>query len=628
MDTFPSLFQQLVRTRNADPAIRVKRLGLWHSWTWDDTSSIVENCVYGLASKGLESGEKVAIIGNNIPELYLAMVAVQCLGAVPVPVHPDSNTEELVSTLNNCEAKVAVVQDQQQVDALYNVIDRCKNLGELIYHDGRGMQDYDHSHLSSFEELQEAGKKFGAEHPGFFEDITSKVTQDSEAFVLYTSGTSGEERGAVHTHGSMIITGKAVVEQERIRETEVVLAFMPISYAASLLFTYTLWLLKGFTVNCPESNETCMNDLREIGPTILYAPPHFYKQLYAEIIARSQRSSTRVFRMWFGVARANREKFLETGEISGIDNFKFKLGNILMFAPLKNVYGLSKLRKAFTGGDIMSSEVFNFYRSIGLHLKKAYGTAESAGFICIQGPAQINSPSGEFIMGSPLPGVEVKLLDDGEIAFRGVNSFKEYYGHPNATAAAKDAEGWVHTGDLGEIDEQGGIRITGRVDALGKFSSGETFAPQLVENALKSSPYIKDAIAVGEAKDSIAAFLVIDGDTVGSWAEANNIRFTGYRDLATKDEVYDLVSKTVSDVNSHIEQIEGKSCPPIKRYLIMHREFNVEAGEITRSRKIRRDVVMGRHKALVDSLYSSQKAYEVTDATSGEILARIKLKSA
>ena len=628
MDTFPSLFQQQVRTRNADPAIRVKRLGLWHSWTWGDTSSIVENCVYGLASKGLESGEKVAIIGNNIPELYLAMVAVQCLGAVPVPVHPDSNTEELVSTLNNCEAKVAVVQDQQQVDALYNVIDRCKNLGELIYHDGRGMQDYDHSHLSSFEELQEAGKKFGAEHPGFFEDITSKVKQDSEAFVLYTSGTSGEERGAVHTHGSMIITGKSVVEQERIRETEEVLAFMPISYAASLLFTYTLWLLKGFTVNCPESNETCMNDLREIGPTILYAPPHFYKQLYAEIIARSQRSSTRVFRMWFGVARANREKFLETGGISGIDNFKFKLGNILMFAPLKNVYGLSKLRKAFTGGDIMSSEVFNFYRSIGLHLKKTYGTAESAGFICIQGPAQINSPSGEFIMGSPLPGVEVKLLDDGEIAFRGVNSFKEYYGHPNATAAAKDAEGWVHTGDLGEIDEQGGIRITGRVDALGKFSSGETFAPQLVENALKSSPYIKDAIAVGEAKDSIAAFLVIDGDTVGSWAEANNIRFTGYRDLATKDEVYDLVSKTVSDVNSHIEQIEGKSCPPIKRYLIMHREFNVEAGEITRSRKIRRDVVMGRHKALVDSLYSSQKAYEVTDATSGEILARIKLKSA
>ena len=628
MDTFPSLFQQQVRTRNADPAIRVKRLGLWHSWTWGDTSSIVENCVYGLASKGLESGEKVAIIGNNIPELYLAMVAVQCLGAVPVPVHPDSNTEELVSTLNNCEAKVAVVQDQQQVDALYNVIDRCKNLGELIYHDGRGMQDYDHSHLSSFEELQEAGKKFGAEHPGFFEDITSKVKQDSEAFVLYTSGTSGEERGAVHTHGSMIITGKSVVEQERIRETEEVLAFMPISYAASLLFTYTLWLLKGFTVNCPESNETCMNDLREIGPTILYAPPHFYKQLYAEIIARSQRSSTRIFRMWFGVARANREKFLETGGISGIDNFKFKLGNILMFAPLKNVYGLSKLRKAFTGGDIMSSEVFNFYRSIGLHLKKTYGTAESAGFICIQGPAQINSPSGEFIMGSPLPGVEVKLLDDGEIAFRGVNSFKEYYGHPNATAAAKDAEGWVHTGDLGEIDEQGGIRITGRVDALGKFSSGETFAPQLIENALKSSPYIKDAIAVGEAKDSIAAFLVIDGDTVGSWAEANNIRFTGYRDLATKDEVYDLVSKTVSDVNSHIEQIEGKSCPPIKRYLIMHREFNVEAGEITRSRKIRRDVVMGRHKALVDSLYSSQKAYEVTDATSGEILARIKLKSA
>ncbi len=628
MDTFPSLFQQQSRTRSTDPAIRVKRLGLWRSWTWGEAGSIVENSACGLAAKGLRPEEKVAIIGNNIPELYLAMIAVQCLGAVPVPVHPDSNTEELVSFLNNCEAKFAIVQDQQQVDALYDVIDQCQHLSDLIYYDGRGMQGYDHKHLSSFKELQEAGKKFESEHPDFFEDAARKVTQDTDAFIIYTSGTSGQERGAVHTHGSMINTGKVFAEQERIRQTEVVIALMPLSYAANLLFTYTLWLLRGFVINCPESNETIMGDLREVGPTILYAPPHFYKQLYAEITARSQRSSTKSFDRWFKVARTNREIFLNGGKIKGFRSLAFKIGSIMMFAPLKNVYGLSNLRKAFTGGDIMSSEVFNFYRSIGVHLKKTYGTAESAGFICIQGPVQINSPSGEFVMGSPLSGVEAKQCEGGEIAFRGVNAFKEYFAHPRATSAAKDAEGWVRTGDLGEIDERGAIRITGRVDALGKFSNGDTFAPQLVENALKSSPYIKDAMAVGDGKDSLASFVIIDGDTVGTWAEANNIRFTGYRDLATKDEVYDLVSKTVSDINAHIEQIEGKACPPIKRYLIMHREFNVNSGEITRSKKIRRDVVMGRHKALIEALYSSQQAYEVKDSSSGETLAKIKLKSA
>ena len=628
MDTFPSLFQQQIRTRSTDPAIRVKRLGLWHSWTWGETSSIVENLTCGLAAKGLKPEEKVAIIGSNIPELYLAMIAVQCLGAVPVPVHPDSNTKELVSFLSNCEAKFAIVQDQQQVDALSDVIDQCQNLSELIYYNGRGMQEYDHKYLSSFESLEETGKKFKSEHPGFFEDNAGKVTQDTGAFIIYTSGTSGQERGAVHTHGSMINTGNAIAEQERIQQSEMVLAFMPLSYAANLLFTYTLWLLKGFTIHCPESNETVMNDLREVGPTILYAPPHFYKQLYAEITARAQRSSTRLFRICFGVARANRKKFLNDGEIKGLSSLQFKIGNILMFAPLKNVYGLSNLRKAFTGGDIMSSEVFDFYRSIGVHLKKTYGTAESAGFICIQGPDEINNPSGEFVMGSPLSGVEIKQCEGGEIAFRGVNAFKEYFAHPGATSAAKDAEGWVRTGDLGEINEKGAVRITGRVDAIGKFSNGDTFAPQLVENALKSSPYIKDAMAVGDGKDSLASFLIIDGDTVGSWAEANNIRFTGYRDLATKDEVYDLVSKTVNDVNAHIEQIEGKACPPIRRYLIMHREFNVDTGEITRSRKIRRDVVMGRHTALIDALYSSQQAYEVKDSSSGETLANIKLKSA
>ncbi len=625
MDTFPSLFLQQTRTRSSDVAIRFKHHGLWKSWTWADAESIVKELACGLAAKGLKPSDKVAIVGNNIPQLYFAMIAVQCLGSVPVPIHPDSNTKELISFLNNCEAKFAMVQDQQQVDALYDVIDQCENLHEVIYNDGRGMASYDHTHLSSIEEMREVGQKFAQEHVGFFDDVSSKVTQDTDAFILYTAGTSGSARGAVHSNGSLVNTGLAFVNQEKLKQDEEVLAFLPLSYAASALFTYTLWLIKGYTINCPESNETIMNDLREIGPTLLYAPPHFYKQLYSEVIARAQRSNTKAFDKWFAYARQAREDFLN-GDTNAGGGLKRVMGNMLMFSPLKNVYGLTNLRNAYTGGDVMSGEVFNFFRGIGINLKKTYGTTESAGFICVQGSQELSSGAGEHSMGAPLSGVEIKQLADGEIAFKGLNAFKEFYRDPESTALAKDAEGWVKTGDLGDIDSNGALKITDRVDSVGKFSTGSMFVPHRIEAALKSSPFIQEAVAVGSGQDSIAAFVVIDGVTVASWAEVNNIRFAGYSDLANKQEVYDLVKETVADVNSQISQTEGDGCPPIKRFVIMNREFNVNRGEITRSRKIKRDVVMGTHKALVAAMYSSQNSVEVTDDASGTI-AELKIES-
>ncbi len=627
MDTFPGLFIQNTQSRSSDPAIRFKRYGLWKTWTWGDANQIVRDIAYGLASKGIKPGDRIAIIGQNRPQLYMSMIATQCLGAIPVPIHPDSQANELVGLLNNCGASFAIVQDQQQVDPLYEIKEQCDAFNEIIYTDGRGMQDYTSSRLHNIEDVQKAGKKFAADHPNFIEDVTAKITQDSEAFIIYTSGTSGNVRGAVHTQSSLISTVKAVAEQENITGYEQVLAFMPISYASNILFTYALWLVKGFTINCPENNETVMNDLREIGPTILYAPPHFYKQLYSEIIARSQRSSTKWFDKWFTLARNNYEKFLKGESLSSGESFMWKMGNVLMYSPLKNVYGLSNLRKAYAGGDIISGDVFNFFRSIGLQIKKVYGTTESAGFISIQGKDELNSSASEFSVGKPLNGVEVKMLDSGELAFKGVNVFKEYYQSPDETAKVKDAEGWVRTGDMGEIDSTGALRITERVDAIGHFNTGNEFAPHIIESALKSSPFIKDALAVGDNKDSVAVFLIIDGVTVGSWADVNNVRYTGYRDLATKDEVYDLVKGTVEDVNAHIEQLEGHKCPPIKRYLILHREFSVDAGEVTRSRKIRRDVVMERLEAMVDALYSSQQSYEVKDSSTGETVAELKLQS-
>lgn len=625
MDTFPSLFLQQTRTRSSDPAIRFKHHGLWKSWTWGDADSIVKGLACGLAAKGLKPNDKVAMVGNNIPNLYFAMIAVQCLGAVPVPIHPDSNPKELATVLNNCEAKFALVQDQQQVDALLDVIEQCSSLQEVIYSDGRGMVAYDQTHLASFEQIHAEGKKFSQEHSGFFDDVVSKITQDTNAFILYTAGTSGAPRGAVHTNGSLINTGTALANQEKITQQEEVLAFLPLSYSANILFTYTLWLLKGFTINCPESNETVMNDLRESGPTLLYAPPHFYKLLYSEINARAQRSNVKTFDKWFKYARQTREAIMN-GDSNAGGGLQGMLGNKLMFSPLKNVYGLTRLRNAYTGGDVMPGEIFNFFRGIGVNLKKCYGTTESAGFICVQGEEQVNTAAGENSMGTPLAGVEIKTLEGGEIAFKGVNAFDEFYGNPQATSAAKDSDGWVRTGDLGDIDSHGALHVTDRVDSVGKFSSGSMFVPHRIEAALKSSPYVQEAVAVGEGQESIAVFIVIDGVTVGSWAEVNNIRFAGYSDLATKQEVYDLVKETVAEVNSHISKTEGASCPPIKRFVIMNREFNVDQGEITRSRKIKRDVVMGTHQALVAAMYSSQKSVEIKDDSSGSV-AELKIES-
>jgi long-chain acyl-CoA synthetase len=626
METFPSLFLQQTRTRSSDTAIRFKHHGLWKAWTWSETETIVKDLACGLAAKGLKPNEKVAIIGNNIPDLYFAMIAVHCLGSVPVPIHPDSNTQELVSFLNNCEAKFAMVQDQQQVDALYGVIDKCENLHEVIYSGERGMREYDHTHLSSFEELASDGKKFSGEHPSFYEDVTSKVTQETDGFILYTAGTSGAPRGTVHTQGSLISAATAFANQEKVTQNEQLLAFLPLSYAANALFTYALWLLKGFTINCPESNDTVMSDLREIGPTMLYAPPHFYKQLHSEITARAQRSSSDSFNKWFKFAREEREAFLN-GSTSGSSGLKRTMGNLLMFSPLKNVYGLSSLRAAYTGGDVMSSEIFNFFRGLGINLKKTYGTTESAGFICIQGPSELNKGSGENSMGTPLEGIEIKQLADGEIAFKGTNAFKEYYRDANATSSVVDADGWIKTGDLGEVDSNGTLSITDRKDSVGKFSTGSMFVPHKIESALKSSPYIQEAVAVGEGQDSVSAFIVIDGVSVGSWAEVNNIRFAGYSDLATQEEVYDLIKKAVEDVNVHLRQSDGDNSAPIKRFVVMPREFNVNKGEITRSRKIKREVVMGTHQALVNAMYSSQNSVELKDDAT-QTVSELRIESA
>ena len=612
METFPSLLQQHATQRSNNVALRMKRYGIWNSYTWADVANEVQKLACGFAATGLKPGDKVAVIGNNVPPLFFSILAVQSLGAVPVPLHADSNTEELKVLLENCEAKFAVLQDQQQVDAIYEAITELPNLQEVVYFDVRGMQDYDHSHLKSYVDFEEKGEQFAKEHPTFMSEVAAKVNHESDAFIVYSAGTSGKSKGAVLTHSNFLTTGQAFIDKEGISDNEEVFAYMPLSYASTLFFVYTLWMIKGYTINCPESNETIMIDLREVGPTMFYGPPHLYKAIHADINLRGAGSKSKLI-----------DKHMSTLMTSGMN----WVGEKFVFNPIKDLYGLSRIKHAYVGSDVLSEEVFKFYIAMGINLKVTYGTAESAGCISVQDSQDLGQQHSESMVGKPLPGVEIRVNDNNELAFKGTNAFKGYYRDQEETDAVVSQDGWINTGDIGEITD-GHIHVIERADSLGKFSSGLEFLPKQIENAIKASPYIKDALVVGEQKDHIAALVVIDANTVGAWAELRKMQYTGFRDLASKDEVIELITERIQEVNSKIHEIGGSGCPNINRFTILHKEFNVNEGELTRSHKIRRDVVSQNYQPLVDALYSSADIYDVKDSNTGEVVTQLRLQTA
>ncbi len=610
METFPSLLQQHATQSSNRTALRMKKHGIWNSYTWSDVADEVQKLACGFAATGLKPGDKVAIIGNNVPPLFFSILAAQSLGAIPVPMHADSTTAELKGLLENCEARFAVLQDQQQVDAIYEVIKELPMLTEVIYFDERGMRDYDHTHLKSYIEFEELGEQFAKEHPSFISDVSSKITPDSEAFIVYTAGTSGTCRGAVLTHSNFLSTGQTFVDQEGISDREEVYSYLPLSYASTLFFVYALWMIKGYTINCPESNETILADMREVGPTMLYGPPHFYKTIYSQIQSRTENTKS-------SLLRRHMSSLMTQG--------RTWLGDKLVFSQIKDLYGLSKIKHAYVGGDVLSEEVFKFYIALGVNLRATYGTAESAGCISVQDAQDTNAEHAETMVGAPLPGVEVKI-DNKEICFKGTNAFKGYYRDEAQNNLIVSADGWIKTGDIGEMVSDH-IHVLERSDCVSKFSTGADFMPKQIENAFKASPYIQDAVIVGEQKEHMVALIVINAESVGAWAERQQMQFTGLRDLATKDEVTALISDKVREVNSCMEHVGGANCPQIKRHTILHTELNASVGEMTRSRKIRRDIIANNYKALIDALYSGVDKYDVTDSN-GDLVAQLRLQTA
>jgi len=634
LDTFPKLLQSHVNLRPDQDAMREKDLGIWQSWTWSEAASEIRALACGLASLGLKRGDKLAIIGDNRPRLYWAMTAAQALGAIPVPLYQDAVAEEMAYVLDNADVKIALVENQEQVDKLLEIHERYPDLEHIIFDDTRGLRLYEQEFLHEFEKVQQAGLEFDRNNPDYYAREVAAGNGSEISIMLYTSGTTGNPKGVVLSNDNVIITARNGIIREGLTSEDEVLAYLPMAWVGDNLFSYAQSYVAGFCVSCPESATTVASDLREIGPTYYFAPPSIYENMLTQVMIRMEDAAAfkrKIFDYFMKHARRVGVRILNREAVSLKDSLLYKLGNILVYGPLKDVLGLRRTRLAYTAGEAIGPDIFDFYRSLGINIKQLYGQTECMVFICVQPDGEIYADT----VGTPAIDVEIKIDDNGEIMYRSPGVFQSYYKNPEATASTKTAEGWVHTGDAGYLDDATGhLKIIDRARDVGKLSDGTLFAPKYLENKLKFFSFIKEAVLFGSDRDFSTAFINIDLDAVGNWAERRNIAYSGYIDLAGQEAVYDLIKDCVDKVNQDLSQDARLGNSQIRRFLILHKELDADDGELTRTRKVRRSFVGERFDKLVDALYSDQQQChietEVTfeDGRTGKLAADVRICNA
>jgi long-chain acyl-CoA synthetase len=635
--TFPRLLLAQAAEHGELPAMREKEYGIWQTTTWADMARLVEALACGLHQAGLKRGEHMVVIGANRPRLYATMLAAQSLGAIPVPLYQDAVGAECVFPINNAEVRFAVVEDQEQVDKMLEIRDRCPQLTHIYYDDPRGLRNYDQPGLGGMEELIAAGQAHAKVHPQLFRDQVEQGQPDDVAAMFFTSGTTGNPKGVVHTHHTLINRASVGAKFDKLTSAEEVLAYLPPAWVGQNIFSYAQWLSCGFVVNCPESSATVMIDLKEVGPTYYFAPPRVFEGLLTSVMIRMEDAGAlkrRMFHAFMDVARRVGPTRMDGKSIGLLDSIKYKLGDWLVYGPLRNNLGMSRVRVAYTAGEAIGPDLFSFYRSIGINLKQLYGSTETAVFVCLQPDHEARADT----VGVPCEGVEIKLSESGEILVKSPGLLKGYYKNEAATAEVLTADGWYHTSDAGFIDASGHLKIIDRVKDVGRIMGGEfdgaMFAPKYVENKLKFFSYIKEAVALGDKRERVCVMLNIDFDAVGNWAERRNLSYAGYTDLAQKPEVYELIRDCVEKVNADLSRDELLAGSQISRFLVLHKELDADDGELTRTNKVRRGFISERYAALVDALYSDKTEQYIEtqvkfeDGRSGSVSATLKLGDA
>ena len=633
LDTFPKLLLHHARVRAERPAIREKDLGIWRTWTWRRFADEVRSLACGLAAHGFKRGDHLALIGDNRPRIYAAMCAAQCLGGISVPLYQDAVAAEMAFPIQNAGITHALAEDQEQVDKLLEILPQCPSLARIYYDEPRGLRHYAQPQLMDCEKLLAIGAEALERDPAFLDAEIAKCAGPDTAAMFFTSGTTGVPKGVVLTHAALIDRAKAAAQMEGLRDEDVVLAYLPPAWIGQNIFSYAQPFVTGYCICCPESSETVMSDMREIGPTYYFAPPAVLEGLLTRVSIRMEDAGSlkrAIYRYFMDVARRVGGAILDGRPAGAFDRLLYRLGDFLVYGPLRNVLGMSRVRVAYTAGEAIGPDLFVFYRSIGINLKQLYGSTETSVFVCIQPDGQVKSDT----VGPAVAGVELKFTPQRELLIRSPGLFKEYYRNPEATALAKDAEGWYHTGDAGYFDADGHVKIIDRVKDVGALSDGTLFAPKYLENTLKFFPFIKEAVAFGNARDRVCVFINIDMEAVGNWAERRNLPYAGYVDLASRDEVYTLVAECIEKVNLDLSQDRELANSQIHRFLVLHKELDADDGELTRSRKVRRGHIGEKYGALVDALYGGRQVVHVEaqvryeDGRTGMISADVKIRDA
>jgi long-chain acyl-CoA synthetase len=631
--TFPRLLLANAERLRTRPAMREKDLGVWQTWTWGAVAAEVRTLACGLAALGFKRGDTLAIIGDNRPRLYWAMAAAQSLGGVPVPLYQDAVASEMVYVFDDAAAQIAIVEDQEQVDKLLEILPRCPLLNHIIYDDPRGMRHYRQPQLHSYDALAEQGRTFDAVHADFYAGEVAQGEASDIGIMLYTSGTTGKPKGVCQTHNAFIVSAQGGAEFDKLDCDDSMLSYLPMAWVGDHLFSYAQWLVAGFTINCPESSDTVMTDLREIGPTYYFAPPRVFENLLTTVMIRMEDASAikrELFSFFTAVARRCGAEVLDGKPVAMGDRLLYFLGNLLIYGPLRNVLGMSRIRVAYTAGAAIGPDLFRFYRSIGVNLKQLYGSTETCAYVCLQPDGAVSFDT----VGAPAPGVEVRIADNGEVLVRGPMLLKEYYKLPEATAESMDADGYFRTGDAGFFDDRGQLKIIDRAKDVGKLAGGAMFAPNYIENKLKFFPHIKEAVAFGNGRDGVCAFINIDVGSVGNWAERRAIPYAGYTDLAGKPEVYELIRDCIEKVNAELAAEEALADSQIRRFLVLHKELDPDDDELTRTRKVRRGFIADKYAVLIDALYSEKSECHVEtqvkfeDGRSGTVRADVQIRAA
>ncbi len=631
LDTFPRLLLHHAQVRPDRPAIREKDMGIWQTWTWSQVADEVRALACGLAALGFRRGDNLAIIGDNRPRLYWAMCAAQALGGVPVPMYQDAVAQEMMFVLQDAGIKFAIVEDQEQVDKLLEIKDRCPELAHILYDDPRGLRHYTQPFLHAVDEVQEMGRSHHKNHLDFFDREVAQGRPDDVAIMLYTSGTTGKPKGVCQTHAAFITAARGGCEFDKLGVGDEILSYLPMAWVGDHLFSYAQALVGGMTINCPESGDTVMTDMREIGPTYYFAPPRVFENLLTQVMIRMEDAGyikRRMFHYFMEVARRCGAEILDGKPVGFIDRLLYALGNLLVYGPLRNVLGMSRIRVAYTAGAAIGPDLFRFYRSIGINLKQLYGSTETCAAVCLQPDGQIKFDT----VGPPAPGVEVKIADNGEVLVRGAVLLKEYYKRPDATAEVIDEQGYFHTGDAGFFDADGHLKIIDRAKDVGKLANGAMFAPNYIENKLKFFPYIKEAVAFGNGRDRVCAMINIDFEAVGNWAERRGIPYAGYTDLAQKPEVYELIQECVEKANAELARDPMVADSQVHRFLILHKELDPDDDELTRTRKVRRGFIAEKYAVLIDALYAGKKSQFIEtqvkfeDGRTGKVAADLQIR--